>query len=189
MLFSLILLAHLISSHPAYSATVMPAQVHVTAESHKAHMRHLAHMHYLHEQHLAMLERRRSDPPQHAATVTVHVSTALSSHLGCGGLEALWVAAGGAYWAKVTAASVAMAESGGNEYATGPAGERGYWQIHPDHGSLSTYDPFGNARAAVLISHDGSDWSAWTTFTSGAYVGRCLQLSRTAAGRAGLAVL
>jgi hypothetical protein len=71
------------------------------------------------------------------------------------------------------AASIAMAESSGRQFATGPAGERGYWQIHPDHGSLSTYDPLGNARAAVAISGHGRNWTPWTTFTSGAYRGRC----------------
>lgn len=39
--------------------------------------------------------------------------------------------------------------------------------------SLSTYDPLGNANAAVIISDDGSDWTPWTTYTSGAYQGRC----------------
>jgi LysM repeat protein len=97
----------------------------------------------------------------------------LSGTLGCGGLEQLWVNAGGAPSAEVVAASVAMAESGGQQYATGPNGERGYWQINPVNGSLSTYDPYGNARAAVILSHDGTDWSAWTTYTSGAYAGRC----------------
>jgi hypothetical protein len=71
------------------------------------------------------------------------------------------------------AASIAMAESGGQQYATGTVGERGYWQINPNHGSLSTYDPLGNAKAAVIISADGTDWTPWTTFTSGAYIGRC----------------
>jgi hypothetical protein len=64
---------------------------------------------------------------------------------------------------------VALAESGGNQFATGSAGERGYWQINPDHGALSTYDPLGNARAAVQLSAGGTDWGAWTTYTSGAY--------------------
>jgi Lysozyme like domain len=73
----------------------------------------------------------------------------------------------------VTAASIAMAESSGRQFATGAAGERGYWQIHPDHGSLSTYDPLGNAKAAVIISDDGRNWTPWTTFTSGAYRGCC----------------
>lgn len=98
----------------------------------------------------------------------------LSGTLGCSGLEALWQSAGGPRRAAFTAAEVAMAESGGRQYATGPAGERGYWQINPDHGSLSTYDPYGNARAAVLISDGGSNWSAWTTYVDGAYLGRCL---------------
>jgi LysM repeat protein len=94
--------------------------------------------------------------------------------LGCQGLEGLWQAAGGAPGSAFIAAEIAVAESGGNQYATGAAGERGYWQISPDHGALSTYDAYGNARAAVIISGNGSNWSAWTTYTSGAYVGRCL---------------
>lgn len=93
--------------------------------------------------------------------------------LGCSGLEALWRAAGGAPSAEVTAGSVAMAESGGSQYATGTFGERGYWQINPDHGSLSTYSAYGNARAAVIISGDGTNWSPWTTYVDGAYAGRC----------------
>ena len=66
-----------------------------------------------------------------------------------------------------------MAESSGRQFATGTVGERGYWQINPDHGSLSTYDPLGDARAAVIISGDGANWTPWTTFTSGAFQGRC----------------
>ena len=100
-------------------------------------------------------------------------SSALSGTLGCTGLEALWEEARGAPAEAVTAASIAMAESGGRQYATGGAGERGYWQIHPDHGSLSTYDPLGNAKAAVIISADGTNWTPWTTYTSGLYRGRC----------------
>lgn len=79
------------------------------------------------------------------------------------GLENLWVSAGGNPGAEATAACIAEHESGGNQYATGPYGERGYWQINPVNGSLSTYDPYGNARAAIILSHNGSDWSAWTT--------------------------
>ena len=54
-----------------------------------------------------------------------------------------------------------------------PVGERGYWQINLNHGALSTYDPLGNAKAAVIISDNGTNWNPWTTFTSGAYRGRC----------------
>jgi LysM repeat protein len=97
----------------------------------------------------------------------------LNGTLNCRGLEALWRSAGGASWAAVTAASIAMAESGGHQYATGSAGERGYWQINPVNGALSTYNAYGNARAAVIMSHDGTNWSAWTTWVDGAYRGRC----------------
>ena len=117
--------------------------------------------------------------PRHASSASEgsQTSTAttsnLSGTLNCSGLEALWVEAGGSPAVEVTAASIAMAESGGNQFATGTVGERGYWQINPVNGSLSTYDPYGNARAAVIMSADGANWSPWTTYTSGAYVGRC----------------
>jgi LysM repeat protein len=112
--------------------------------------------------------------PKHATRTTVLTSsTTLSGTLGCAALEELWEQAGGSAGQAVTAASIAMAESSGQQFATGAAGERGYWQINPDHGSLSTYDPLGNAKAAVAISDDGTNWTPWTTFTSGIYLGRC----------------
>jgi LysM repeat protein len=112
--------------------------------------------------------------PKHATrTAVLTSSSTLSGTLGCGGLEELWEQAGGSSDEAVTAASIAMAESSGEQFATGTVGERGYWQINPDHGSLSTYDPLGNAKAAVIISGDGTNWTPWTTFTSGAYLGRC----------------
>lgn len=81
------------------------------------------------------------------------------------GLEGLWEAAGGPSWAAPTAACIAERESGGQQYATGPVGERGYWQINPWSWppSMATYDPYGNARAAVVISDYGRSWLAWTT--------------------------
>lgn len=56
---------------------------------------------------------------------------------------------------------VAMCESGLNPNATGAAGERGIFQIHPLHRD-STYDIAGNIAAAYRISAGGSDWSQWT---------------------------
>jgi Lysozyme like domain len=108
-----------------------------------------------------------------AGSGVMTTSASLSGTLGCHGLEELWDDAGGSAAQAVMAASIAMAESSGQQFATGAAGERGYWQINPDHGSLSTYDPLGNAKAAVIISGDGTNWTPWTTFTSGAYHGRC----------------
>jgi LysM repeat protein len=112
--------------------------------------------------------------PKHskASSGGSHV-TDLQGTLSCGGLETLWRTAGGAPRAEATAASIAMAESGGRQYATGSAGERGYWQINPVNGSLSTYNAYGNARSAVIMSRDGTDWYPWTTWVDGAYAGRC----------------
>lgn len=88
------------------------------------------------------------------------------------GLESLWESAGGSYSAAFTAAEIAIAESGGQQYATGAAGEEGYWQINPVNGSLATYNPYGNARSAIILSDDGTNWSPWTTYTHGLYIGR-----------------
>jgi hypothetical protein len=174
MLAALILAAHLTAATPSHgvgSSSPVPVSHHV---KHVRHDKHLAHLHRLHELHSQRSPRSAQVPMGPGQAVPVHVNPALSGHLGCTGLEALWVSAGGAKSSAFIAAEIAEAESGGNQYATGAVGERGYWQINPNHGSLSTYDPYGNARAAVIISDDGRDWSAWTTFTSGAYLGRCL---------------
>jgi hypothetical protein len=96
-----------------------------------------------------------------------------SGQLDCAGLERLWTAAGGSPDAAFMAAEIAMAESGGYQYAHSPTDDYGYWQINGSHGYLATYDAYGNARAAVIISGDGTDWYPWTTYTSGAYIGRC----------------
>jgi LysM repeat protein len=125
-----------------------------------------------------------SDPPANAASYTPkHASTGttltssetrLSGTLGCSGLEALWEAAGGSHSAAFMAAEIAMAESGGNQYALSPTDDYGYWQINASHGPAeATFNPIGNAKAAIAISYDGTNWDAWTTYTSGAYAGRC----------------
>jgi LysM repeat protein len=111
--------------------------------------------------------------PKHAEASVLTSSASLSGTLSCSQLEELWQEGGGSQAEAFTAAEIAMAESGGNQYATGTVGERGYWQINPDHGSLSTYDPLGNAQAAVIISSDGTNWTPWTTYTSGRYIGQC----------------
>ena len=98
----------------------------------------------------------------------------LSGNLGCSGLEALWVAAGGARSQAFIAAEIAMAESGGRQYAHSPTNDFGYWQINGVHGpAMATYNPIGNARAAIAISGNGCDWRPWTTYDTGAYRGRC----------------
>jgi len=84
------------------------------------------------------------------------------------------VAAGGRTSAKFTAAEIAMAESGGSQFALSPTNDYGYWQINGGHGpALATYNPIGNAKAAIAISSNGTNWSPWTTYVTGAYRGRC----------------
>jgi LysM repeat protein len=116
--------------------------------------------------------------PKHAKTSTTATlttsATKLSGTLSCSGLEALWEAAGGAHSEAFIAAEIAMAESGGRQYAVSPTNDYGYWQINGSHGpAMATFNPIGNAKAAIAISDDGHNWSAWTTYTSGAYAGRC----------------
>jgi hypothetical protein len=97
--------------------------------------------------------------------------------LDCAGLERLWEQAGGSRAEAFMAAEIAMAESSGRQYAVNTNGgrstDRGYWQINSVHGSLSTYNAYGNARAAVLISHDGTNWSPWVTYQIRSYEGKC----------------
>jgi len=98
----------------------------------------------------------------------------LAGTLNCGGLEQLWDAAGGAPGEASTAASIAMAESGGDQFAVSATDDIGYWQINaPSWGSMASTDPMTNASAAVRISDNGANWTPWTTYTSGAYSGQC----------------
>jgi LysM repeat protein len=118
--------------------------------------------------------------PKHAKTgakvksAVLTSSSTLSGTLGCAGLEALWEDAGGSHAEAFMAAEIAMAESGGRQYALSPTNDYGYWQINGSHGPAeATFNPMGNAKAAIAISDDGRNWDAWTTYTSGAYGGRC----------------
>jgi LysM repeat protein len=115
----------------------------------------------------------RSQTGTPATPTALTTTSTLSGTLSCHGLEELWEEAGGSHAQAFMAAEIAMAESSGRQFATGPFGERGYWQINTNHGSLSTYDPLGNAKAAVIISSNGTNWHPWTTFTTGAFHGRC----------------
>jgi len=153
-------------------ALILVAAMHL--DKHQLHVRHVVHMERLHAEHLAHERELRVSNTHVTASVQLsEPRTDLGGTLGCGGLESLWRDAGGSPSAAFIAAEIATAESGGNQYATGAAGERGYWQINPDHGSLSTYNPIGNAKAAIILSYDGTNWDAWTTYTHGLYIGRC----------------
>jgi len=116
--------------------------------------------------------RHATSTPQ--ATVLTSAATGLSGTLSCSGLETLWEDAGGSHAGAFMAAEIAMAESGGNQYALSPTNDYGYWQINGSHGPAeATFNPIGNAEAAIAISGNGSDWYPWTTYVTGAYGGRC----------------
>jgi hypothetical protein len=89
-------------------------------------------------------------------------------------LEQIWVNAGGNPAYQIIAAAIAMAESGGNPTATdndsNGTTDRGLWQINSTHGAQSTYNVMQNARAAVAISDNGTNWQPWTTYTTGEYL-------------------
>lgn len=88
-------------------------------------------------------------------------------------LQALWIQAGGNPQKALIASAVAMAESTGNAGATdndsNGTTDKGLWQINTSNGSLSTYDPLANARAAVQLSDNGTNWGDWVTFNNGDY--------------------
>jgi Lysozyme like domain len=105
-------------------------------------------------------------------------------------LMLLWEVHGGTTQSADVAAAIAEAESGGCQYAKhGPTDDRpvkectytfstgensyGLWQInrqaHPQYGAASLYTTGGNAAAAVAIANGGASFSAWSTYTNGAY--------------------
>jgi Lysozyme like domain len=106
-------------------------------------------------------------------------------------LAGLWIEAGGPGADAATAAAIAEAESGGDstkidntaypnlpgyhppgKHAT-PEYSIGLWQInllaHPQYTVSQMLDPLENARAAVAISKDGTDFGPWTTYIHGTY--------------------
>lgn len=93
-------------------------------------------------------------------------------------LQKLWVQAGGDPSKAGEAAAIAMAESSGNyldeNHNTDGSIDLGEWQInnkaHPTYNQQQLHaNPLYNAKAAVAISNNGTDWSPWVTFKNGAY--------------------
>jgi len=141
-----------------------------TLREHQAHLRHLAEVR-AERAHAAELARHRAQAARQPVQPAPAPAPVSSGTLSESALAALWIRAGGNPAYAHIASAIAMAESGGNQYAHSPSDDYGYWQINGSHGSaLATYDPIGNAKAAILISNNGTYWGAWTTFTSGAYL-------------------
>jgi len=78
------------------------------------------------------------------------------------GLVQLWIAAGGNKAEASRAACMALAVSNGITFKTGSHGNEGIWQIPLSPAGYATYQPAANARAAVILSKNGTSWS-WIT--------------------------
>lgn len=88
--------------------------------------------------------------------------------------ENLWIQAGGNPAAAAIAAAVSMAENTeGDPNVISGTNDVGLWQInmdaHPQYGLTWLQNPLNNARAAVEISNNGSNWNPWTVYKSNAY--------------------
>jgi LysM repeat protein len=101
------------------------------------------------------------------------VQSAPQGRYSCSSLESLWEQAGGSPAHALMAAEIARAESSGNPNAISPTDDFGLWQINASNGALATLNPYENARSAIILSHDGSNWDPWTTYHIGAYYGQC----------------
>ena len=112
-------------------------------------------------------------PAHHNGGTTQVVQSASQGRYSCSGLERLWEQAGGSPAHAFMAAEIAMAESGGNANAISPTNDYGLWQINGSNGALATLNAFQNAKSAITLSHNGTNWGPWTTYHSGAYSGRC----------------
>ncbi len=95
-----------------------------------------------------------------------------------GMLAQLWYNQGGDPKQGNVAASVALAESGGDPRSVGiptSAGRAlGLWQImwplhQPSYPDRDPFDPNDNAYMATRISSNGSNWQPWEAYTNGAY--------------------
>lgn len=113
---------------------------------------------------LAGLEYQKQHPPVPAPPSPAPLQQAAPVSAGIysySQLEALWVSVGGNPAYEATAACIAEHESGGNPRAVSPTDDWGLWQIH-GAGSIA-FDPVWNAKTAVSMSSNGTNWSPWTT--------------------------
>lgn len=104
--------------------------------------------------------------------------------------------------AAITATAIAFAESGGNSDAVGDKALQdrtwgpsiGLWQIRSLRADSGTgrprdadrlHEPDFNARAMVSISSQGTTWSPWSTYKSGAYRSHLAAAEKAAHGGGG----
>jgi len=151
---------------------------------HAAHVRHVEHVDYQ-----IFLTRLAQSTPKPVAPIVqplptqktivsppapVSTYSAPPGDYSCSALESLWVSAGGNPASKFIAAQIATAESGGNPSAISPTSDYGLWQINSSNAPGSEMlNPYANVKEAILLSNNGTNWSPWTTYTSGIYASEC----------------
>jgi TP901 family phage tail tape measure protein len=144
---------------------------------------------------MAALDRQTKQVNETMHETFVGAEFARHGRLGRTELMSLAMGAGFSRQSAPTAAAIAMAESSGenqrsanvrrggriisvrpNQVRPGEhvlSYDRGLWQIndraHPDISDATAMNPSANAAAAFRLSHGGTDFRAWTTYTSGAY--------------------
>jgi hypothetical protein len=112
------------------------------------------------------------------AAATVIAAPYHTTQRSCRQVMNLWVAEGGRPRFARLAAAEATAESGRRWYAvdhdSNGTEDRGLFQINSLWGSrLSTFNAARNTRAAVIISHDGTNWHPWVSYQNGTEIGKC----------------
>lgn len=85
-----------------------------------------------------------------------------------------WISHGGNATAAPIAAAIAMAESGGCVDAThvnsNGSTDAGLWQVNSINAPpAQMVDPVANVQEAIKLSNNGTRWTPWSTFNSGAY--------------------
>lgn len=84
-------------------------------------------------------------------------------------LAHIWERNGGNPAHVVSAVAVSLAESGGNDHAQSPSSDFGLWQINSNNFGAyglsveSAFNPDTNARVAIAMSGNGTNWAPWCT--------------------------
>lgn len=174
-------------------ANIYQSKVAVLHLEHANHVTHVQHVHYVN--YLAFIKRQESTRPILLAPIAQPIATPSTSPVhtsapvapapvqtysappgdySCSSLESLWVSQGGNPGSEFIAAQIATAESGGNPSAISPTSDYGLWQINSSNAPGSEMlNPIANVREAIALSGNGSNWSPWTTYTSGIYASEC----------------
>jgi hypothetical protein len=76
-------------------------------------------------------------------------------------MERIWIKAGGDPAKALVAACIANVVSKGFPDISGDTGGVGLWQIR--NGGTSMTDPVANAKVAISVSKNGTNWSPWAS--------------------------